>query len=103
MEPLKREAFARTFNAVPIDQPIGGSVGPADEMGSVFAQQLARSTIERNREMPAEVSIRPNRPGFVTEHEGHDRQPAVVVTEICGPDDPSGQLVRCAYEDLRHP
>jgi hypothetical protein len=79
---LKREAFARALDAIPIDKPIGGSMGPANQMGSVLAQGLAGSTIEGNRKMPAEVAIRADRPSLVAKDKGDDREPAVVVAKM---------------------
>jgi hypothetical protein len=65
-----------------IPQAIGRSVRPADEIRTVFAQELTSAPIERDRQVPAEISVRHDCATFIANEQGQNRKPPGIVTEL---------------------
>jgi len=69
LQSLERESFAGSFDAVAIPQSIRRSMRPADQMRTVLAKKITGATIERNRQVPAQISVRNDGATFVAKQQ----------------------------------
>lgn len=75
-------------------------MGPADQVRTVVAQQLASPAVEGHGEVSAQVAVRHDGAAWVPKQHGKNWKTIVVAPELRGSYDPVPQLLLAAHPNL---
>jgi hypothetical protein len=97
---LEREPFAGSRDAVSIENSVRRSMGPADQICTIVAEELACPPVEWHRKVPAQIAVCNDGTSLVAKQHRQDRKTFVVTSEPRRAHDTGLQLGLVAYPNL---